>query len=119
VRTVFAFVWTLLLPLHAQIQQHGWKSLLLLFGTTTTSNYDETRMEFWKLPGTWPDLWHSLSSCQQQQQHGEQQCTKIVIDVLYPLFCGVGAIVAVFLGQHVKYLLHGRTTLEHRVVLEQ
>ena len=95
-------------PLRDQIQEYGWKSL---FGSNGTMGSG-----FWELPA-WPELLHILSHC---QQHDEtQKCTKIVVDVLYPLLCGAGSIMAVFLGQHVKYILHGHTTLEHRVVLQQ
>jgi hypothetical protein len=42
-----------------------------------------------------------------------------VISILYPLLLGVGAIMSGFFGYHVKYVLKARTTLEHRVLLEQ
>ena len=44
---------------------------------------------------------------------------KMVIDVVYPLLLGIGAALSWFLGFHVKYILHGRTTLEHSIFLEE
>jgi hypothetical protein len=44
---------------------------------------------------------------------------KVVIDIVYPLLLGVGAILSGFFGYHVKYSIMARTTLEHRVILEQ
>lgn len=44
---------------------------------------------------------------------------KLVLDVVYPLLLGLGAILTTFLGFHAKYILTGRTTLEHAIVLEQ
>jgi hypothetical protein len=44
---------------------------------------------------------------------------KMVLDVVYPLLLGLGAILTTFLGFHAKYIITGRTTLEHAIVLEQ
>jgi hypothetical protein len=44
---------------------------------------------------------------------------KIVIDLVYPLMLGVGATISAFLGMHVKYVLKARTSLEHRILLDQ
>jgi hypothetical protein len=41
-----------------------------------------------------------------------------VVDVVFPFLLSVGAILATFLGTHIKYILTARTTLEHRVILE-
>ena len=43
---------------------------------------------------------------------------RAVIDIVFPLVFGVGAILAFFLGTHVKYILKARTTLEDRIRLE-
>ena len=45
--------------------------------------------------------------------------TKMVIDMVYPLLLGIGAILSGFLGFHVKYILLARTTLEHSIFLEE
>jgi hypothetical protein len=42
---------------------------------------------------------------------------QVVVDVVFPFVLGVGGILAVFLGSHVKYILSAFTTLEHRVKL--
>jgi len=41
-----------------------------------------------------------------------------VVDIVFPLLFGVGGILALFLGMHVKYILAARTTLEHRILLD-
>jgi len=43
---------------------------------------------------------------------------RVAIDIIFPLVFGVGAILAFFLGTHVKYILTARTTLEDRIRLE-
>jgi hypothetical protein len=43
---------------------------------------------------------------------------KIVVDLVYPLLLGVGAILSGFLGFHVQYMLKSRTTLEHKIILQ-
>ena len=43
---------------------------------------------------------------------------KMVIDVVYPLLLGIGAVLSWFLGFHVKYMTLARTTLEHSICLE-
>jgi hypothetical protein len=44
---------------------------------------------------------------------------KIVIDIVYPLLLGVGAVMAAFLGSHLKLITKAYTSLEYRVVLQQ
>ena len=44
---------------------------------------------------------------------------KMVIDMVYPLLLGIGAVMSGFLGFHVKYILLGRTTLEHSICLDE
>lgn len=44
--------------------------------------------------------------------------TKVVVDLVYPLVFGVGAVMSSFFGFHLKYVLNARTTLEQRVLLE-
>lgn len=41
----------------------------------------------------------------------------VVINVVYPLTLGVGAVLSVFMGYHLKYILTARTTLEHHMRL--
>lgn len=45
--------------------------------------------------------------------------SQMVINLVYPLLLGIGAVLSGFLGFHVKYMLLARTTLEHSVRLEE
>ena len=85
-------------PLKAQIEAHGWR-WMYSNGTGLLDLppvLDLTRMA---LTGTLP--------------------SKAVIDVVYPLLFGVGAIISVFFGYHLKYILLARTTLEHQVIIDR
>jgi DHHC palmitoyltransferase len=42
----------------------------------------------------------------------------VSIKLAYPLLLGVGVIMAVFLGFHLKYIVLAKTTLEHKIVLD-
>lgn len=42
----------------------------------------------------------------------------VAIKLAYPLLLGVGTIMTLFLGFHIKYMLQARTTLEHKVILK-
>lgn len=84
-------------PLKAQVREHGWR-WLYSNGTgflDLPPLLELTRMLF---AGHVP--------------------SKVVIDIVYPLLLGVGGIMSGFFGYHVKYVLKGVTTLEHRVMLE-
>ena len=43
---------------------------------------------------------------------------QIIIDLLFPLLFGIGGIIIIFFGTHVKFICTARTTLEHRIYLE-
>jgi DHHC palmitoyltransferase len=43
---------------------------------------------------------------------------QVVVEVVFPLLLGVGAILALFLGTHVKYILTAQTSLEHKIILD-
>jgi hypothetical protein len=45
--------------------------------------------------------------------------TKVVLDIVYPLLLGIGAVMAAFLGTHLKLVAKAYTSLEYRVVLHQ
>lgn len=45
--------------------------------------------------------------------------TKVVLDIVYPLLLGIGAVMAAFLGTHLKLVARAYTSLEYRVVLHQ
>jgi hypothetical protein len=45
--------------------------------------------------------------------------TKVVVDIVYPLLLGIGAVMAAFLGTHLKLVAKAYTSLEYRVVLHQ
>jgi DHHC palmitoyltransferase len=49
---------------------------------------------------------------------GDGLPVKIVVDLVYPLLLGVGAILSGFLGFHVQYMIKARTTLEHKIILQ-
>jgi hypothetical protein len=42
----------------------------------------------------------------------------VSIKLAYPFLLGVGVIMAVFLGFHLKYIASAKTTLEHKIVLD-
>jgi hypothetical protein len=84
-------------PLQAQIREHGWR---WLYSNGTG---------FLDLP--------PVLELIRMMMHGNVP-SKIVIDIMYPLLLGVGAIMSGFFGYHVKYVCKGVTTLEHRVLLE-
>ena len=42
----------------------------------------------------------------------------VAIKLAYPLLLGVGTIMTLFLGFHIRYVLQARTTLEHKVILK-
>jgi hypothetical protein len=43
---------------------------------------------------------------------------QVVIDIVYPLLFGVGCVMSVFLGMHIKYISKAYTTLEYRIHLD-
>lgn len=90
--------WPFYEPLRAQVKEHGLKWM-----------YSEGT-GFLDLP--------SLSKLLLMIRH-RQLPTKVVIDLVYPLLLGVGAIMSCFLGMHIKYILRARTTLEHRILVQQ
>ena len=45
--------------------------------------------------------------------------TNMVVNMVYPLLVLVGAILTVFLGQHVNLMSQAYTTLEHKIVLQE
>ena len=93
-------------PLRQQVQQHGWQ---WLYGNGTG---------FLDLPPPL-DLLRVLLGWPTQQQYGAESTQRIVLNVVYPLLLGVGAILSAFFGQHLKCLARARTTLEHRIFLDQ
>lgn len=85
-------------PFRQQIREHGWKWLY----SNGTGLLD--------LPMPHVLVMHILR---------RDMPTKMVIDMVYPLLLGIGAVLSWFLGFHVKYILLGRTTLEHSIALEE
>ena len=85
-------------PLKLQIKEHGW-GWLYSNGTGLLDLPPLLELFRMALSGSLP--------------------TKAVVDMVYPLLFGVGAIMSAFFGYHVKYVLLARTTLEHRVLLER
>ena len=85
-------------PLKLQIKEHGWR-WLYSNGTGILDLPPLLELFRMALSGSIP--------------------TKAVIDIVYPLLFGVGAIISAFFGYHVKYVLLARTTLEHRILLER
>lgn len=43
---------------------------------------------------------------------------QVVVDIVFPFLLGVGAVLAAFLGSHIKLILRSLTSLEHRAILE-
>jgi hypothetical protein len=94
---VFMLFWPFYEPMRAQINEHGFKWLY----SNGTGLLD--------LP--------PLLSMPRLVITG-QLTTKMVVDMVYPLCLGIGAIMSGFAGFHFKYIVKARTTLEHRVILE-
>lgn len=92
-------------PLQEQIRQQGgmWKYMSL---STTTTN-EKGLFDF----PSWTNLIDMIFSSD------ESFPVQVVVDLIFPFLLGVGGILAVFLGTHVKYVLSAVTTLEHRVDL--
>ena len=84
-------------PLRDQVRKHGWK---FLYSRGTG---------FLDLP--YPgELIYMLVTLQGWP-------SKIVIDIVYPFLLGLGTVMSVFLGTHLKYILTARTTLDSRIVM--
>ena len=43
---------------------------------------------------------------------------RTVVDMVFPLLMGAGGIMTVFFAFHVRYILLARTTLEHKILLQ-
>lgn len=86
-------------PLRAQVEELGWR---FMYANGTG---------FLDLP--------PLSKIAQLVWSGQGLEVKMVVDIVYPLLLGVGLVLSVFFGMHVKYVLKANTSLEHRIVLEQ
>lgn len=85
-------------PLRAQIKEFGFR----LFYTHGTGFLD--------LPPIMKMLGMLLT--------GQGLKVKVVIDMVYPLLCGVGACISIFFGTHLSCVLKARTSLEHRISLD-
>jgi hypothetical protein len=92
--------WVFYEPLKAQIEEHGWRGLLgPEHGTGLLDLPSPLDIPYL--------LWNS------------QVSTKQVVDMVYPLLFGVGAVMSGFAGVHVRYILKAQTSLEHRILLER
>jgi len=85
-------------PLRAQIKEHGWK-WMYSNGTGFLDLPPLMKIINLILSGTLPN--------------------KMIVDMVYPLLLGIGAVISGFLGFHVKYVTKAITSLEHRVILER
>jgi hypothetical protein len=90
-------------PLRAQVLEHGWR---WMYSNGTG---------FLDLPPPL-ELMRLLMGLSGDDHHLK---TKIVLDLVYPLLFGVGAVLSLFLGQHFKYIREAHTTLEYRILLEE
>jgi DHHC palmitoyltransferase len=86
-------------PLVEQVRVHGWHW-----------NYSH-RTGFLNLP--------PLSTILYQLFSGRGLETKVVIDLLYPLFLALACILTIFAATHLKYVATAQTTLEYHVALQQ
>eukprot|EP00977_Amphora_coffeiformis_P018013 scaffold6090_cov168-Amphora_coffeaeformis.AAC.3 len=85
-------------PFRQQIREHGWKWLY----SNGTGLLD--------LPMPHVLFMHIVR---------RDMPAKMVIDMVYPLLLAMGTVLSGFLGFHFKYILLGRTTLEHSISLEE
>jgi len=90
--------WAFYEPLREQVQIHGWK-WMYSHGTG-----------FLDLPPPMKLL---------RMMFTTGLPVKMVIDIVYPLVLGVGAVIGSFLGIHLKQLSQAKTSLEYRMTLDQ
>lgn len=59
------------------------------------------------------DFWDTLT------EPNHPKLPQTILDAVFPLVFAVGAMMALFLGSHVKYALRATTTLEHKIALDR
>ena len=66
---------------------------------------------------TWEEVTRLIFSRSNDDQ--SKKLVQAMIDLLFPLLFGIGGIMILFLGTHVKFICTARTTLEHRMDVER
>jgi hypothetical protein len=62
--------------------------------------------------------WSQITRLIFTNHHSDPVPVQVLIDILFPLLFGIGGIMIIFLGTHVKFICTARTTLEHRIYME-
>lgn len=100
-------------PLQEQLREHGGIiKYVQLYAANKLPEYDENEKGLFDIP-TVAEI-GDMILCPDKSMP-----VQAVVDLLFPLLFGVGAILALFLGMHIKYILKARTTLEHRFLLDE
>lgn len=100
-------------PLQAHLRQHGgnlWNYMQLYSSNDVLSEHADIDTLF-DIP-TLTEIW-DMFFCDDTSMP-----TQAVVDVVFPLLLGVGAILAVFLGTHIRYITTAQTSLEHLMRLD-
>jgi DHHC palmitoyltransferase len=92
-------------PLQHQLRQHGGLSIYIQKYLTNELTDEKSLFDFPSLN----DVWAMTFSAK------EPFPVQSIVHIVFPFLLGIGSVLAIFLGTHVKYVLTATTTLDHRV----